>query len=245
MDSALLTIAAGLRSHLETLDVLGNNLANASTTGYKADHEFYRLFESQAAWFTSDSTPQEMPYVEGARIDFGQGPLAQTDAVLDVALEGPGFLAVEAPGGRLYTRGGSLQLAPDGTLQIPDGLAVLDPQGRAVRIPPAGEIQIDTGGEILADGVPSGQLGVFEFVGRPPLAKAGRNYLVGPSLPEPSPAATTLVRQGYLEGSNVRVPEAAVRLVLATRNFAMMRRVASLVSDEMNGRAVQELGRTS
>ena len=108
MDQALLTVAAGMRSRMETLEVLGNNIANAPTSGYKADREFYRLFATaEARLAISPGDRPWMPVVEGSVIDFAQGPLIQTAGPLDLALSGPGFLVVRSPSGDLYTRSGS------------------------------------------------------------------------------------------------------------------------------------------
>jgi flagellar basal-body rod protein FlgF len=108
-----------------------------------------------------------------------------------------------------------------------------------------GKLAIGPDGAVSIEGVTLAQLGIVEFEGRPPLMKAGSNYFQTVSDQEPRPAAETFVQQGSLEGSNVNAPESAVRLMLAARNFEMLRRIASMIGDEMNGRAVDELGRTS
>ena len=80
MDSALLTIAAGLRAQTESLDLLGNNLANSATTGYKADNEFYRLFMTpEAASAPGNGEALWMPVVEGSLIDYQQGFMNRDD----------------------------------------------------------------------------------------------------------------------------------------------------------------------
>ena len=128
---------------METLEVLGNNIANAPTSGYKADREFYRLFATAEARLaiSPDDRPW-MPVVEGSVIDFAQGPLIQTAGPLDVALSGPGFLVVRSPGGDLYTRSGSLQRSPSGVLSTVDGYPVVGGRGEEIRLPANGEIDI-------------------------------------------------------------------------------------------------------
>jgi flagellar basal body rod protein FlgG len=246
MDGALLTIAAGLRAQTESLDLLGNNIANSATTGYKADNEFYRLFMTpEAAAGTGHGEALWMPVVEGSLIDYQQGPLTQTGSPFDIALLGPGFLKVEGPAGVLYTRNGHMNRSPTGKLVSEEGFAVLDAQDRPVELPGQGKLAIGPDGAVSIEGVTLAQLGVVEFDGRPPLMKAGSSYFRAVSGQEPRPAGETVVQQGSLEGSNVNAPESAVRLMLASRNFEMLRRIASMIGDEMNGRAVDELGRTN
>src|ERR1043166_3009241 len=113
MDPFTAIAASGLRSRLESLDLLANNIANASTGGYKADREFYSLYASNEA-ADSDSV-STMPVIESQWTDHSQGELRQTGNVLDVALAGKGFLEVIGPSGPLYTRNGNLRLDANGS----------------------------------------------------------------------------------------------------------------------------------
>src|ERR1035438_7458683 len=113
MDTMTAVAASGLRSRMESLEMLANNVANASTGGYKSDREFYSLYVAPE----SDSDPTaNMPVIERPWTDFSQGVLNSTGNPLDVALSGKGFFAVSGPGGPLYTRDGSFRLAKDGQL---------------------------------------------------------------------------------------------------------------------------------
>lgn len=244
MDQGLLIAAAGMRAQMETLELLGNNLANTGTTGFKGDREFFRLFQTER--IRPDPNTAEvrwMPVVQGSMINFEQGPLQRTEGTFDVALSGPGFLTVEAPNGSvLYTRCGAFHLSTAGRLETAEGYAVLDNSGTAITIPPGTEVQIGDRGMLRAGGLNVAQLAVVNFEGVPPLTKAGLSYFQAPEGTETQPAADTVVKQGYLESSNVNVPLAAVQLIHTSRNFEMLSRIASLVADEMNGRSVEQLG---
>jgi flagellar basal body rod protein FlgG len=109
-------------------------------------------------------------------------------------------------------------------------------------VPPGTEIEISDRGMLRAGGLNVAQLAVVSFEGQPPLTKAGLSYFQAAERTQTQPAAGTLVKQGYLESSNVNVPLTAVQLIQASRNFEMLSRIASLVADEMNGRAVDQLG---
>jgi len=237
-------VAAGMRSRIESLDVLGNNIANASTSGYKADHEFNRLFWTERARSDPYSGAEAlMPVAEATRIDFTQGPLVATEAPLDVALNGPGFLAVDGPAGILYTRNGHLTRAADGRLVTSAGYAVRDEGGAPITVPERGTIEIEPHGAVSVNGLTLGRLAVVEFSGRPPLTKVGRNYFSAPPDISPEAATATTLEQGHLESSNVSAPDAAVRLITVGRHFEMLSRVANLVGNEMDARSVEELGR--
>ena len=245
MDPSLLTVAAGMRAQVETLEVIGNNIANASTHGYKADRDFYRLFlsaQAQADPLTGQIS--RMPFVQGSTIDFNQGAFIPTEAPLDVALSGPGFLVVEGPGGELYTRSGSLRRSASGVLETAEGFSVLDSQRGSITIPPNGKIEVGAGGMISIEGLEVAELLLVEFETAAGLSKVGNSYFRAGGGIEPQPAVETSLKQGKLEASNVNVAEEAVRLMLSMRHFQMMRRVASLVGDELNGRAVEVLGST-
>lgn len=233
-----------MRAQLETLELLGNNIANAGTTGYKADREFFRLFQTELLQLDPNTGEVRwMPVVQGSVPDYEQGPLERTEGTLDVALSGPGFLMVEAPGGTsLYTRNGAFRLSPKGRLETADGYAVLDSSGKAINIPPAGNVEIGDHGMIRVNSLNLAQLGVVSFEGPPPLTKAGQSYFQAPPGTATVPATDAVVKQGYLEGSNVSAPLAAVQLIQTSRNFEMLSRVAKLMADEMDGRAVEQLG---
>ena len=96
MDALTSTAAAGIRSRLEALDLLAYNLANANSTGYKADRELYRRYAADEAYETSTGSfdPTQQPDIDSRWTDFSQGAFATTGQPLDVALEGSGFFVV-------------------------------------------------------------------------------------------------------------------------------------------------------
>src|SRR6478672_11731007 len=139
MDQLTVTAASGMRSRLEALDLLANNISNSGTAGYKADHEFYNLYTSADA--ESQST---VPDVERNWIDFSQGMVRETGNPLDVALAGRGFLTADSPDGPLYTRNGSLRLSTKGVLETLDGypLRANTPTRRIQAVLGGGALQI-------------------------------------------------------------------------------------------------------
>ncbi|MGC4051681.1 MAG: flagellar hook-basal body complex protein [Paludibaculum sp.] len=119
MDPLTTTAAAGMRSRLEALDLLSNNLANVSTPGFKADREAYSLYMSEESQYAADAggIPQvSAPVIETNRTDYSQGLLTSTGNGTDLALSGAGFFQVDGPNGTLLTRNGRFQVTRDGRL---------------------------------------------------------------------------------------------------------------------------------
>src|ERR1051325_8733385 len=121
MDPISIAAAGGLRSRMESLSLLANNLANAATTGFKTDRESYGLYTSNEAEAPEGDT-ETIPVIQRQWTDFSQGTLTPTGNPLDVALSGRGFLTVAGPSGPIYTRNGNLHISPSGDLAHGDGL---------------------------------------------------------------------------------------------------------------------------
>jgi flagellar basal-body rod protein FlgF len=237
MDPLTISAASGLRSRLESLEMLANNLSNAGTSGYKTDREFYSLYVSPEA---GGAEPATVPVVERSWIDFSSGPLRTTGNSFDFALDGKGFFAVNGASGPLYTRNGSFRLSSDGTLVASGGFPVRLAGGGTLRARPEVPLEVNADGSVSQAGQALGQLEIVDFTDRAGLAKQGDTYFR--TADAPAPAANVAVRQGQLEDSNSGGPEGAVRLVSLMRQFEMLQRAVTL-GGEMNRRAVEEVAR--
>src|SRR6185369_4793774 len=174
MDPLTAIAASGLRARMESLDLLANNVANASTGGYKADREFYSLYASPEA--LDEAPAATMPVIDRPWIDLSQGVLRPTGNALDVALSGPGFFAVDSPSGPLYTRNGAFSMAPDGSLVTPEGYALRGAAGTALKLDSTLPIQILPDGTLQQNGISAGQLDLADFASTAGIAKQGANY---------------------------------------------------------------------
>jgi flagellar basal body rod protein FlgG len=208
---------------------VANNLANASTPGFKGERVFARYL--QDAQFQVDSGS-----------DFGAGSVNPTGRPLDVALVGEGFLVVEGPAGPRWLRGGSLEVDPNGTLRDGQGHAVLGEQGRIV-VPP-GDIEITSIGEVLVDGELHGRM----LIERP--APGIDPTREGSSLWVPSAGAQRVgegdvkVRQGHIEGSNVDPIRAMVEMIEIQRAYTAVQK-SMLTEDDVMGTITSEIGRVA
>ncbi|HUA63498.1 MAG TPA: flagellar basal-body rod protein FlgF [Verrucomicrobiae bacterium] len=240
MDPLTSLAASGIRARMESLDLLANNVANASTGGYKADREFYNLYVAPEAG--DNPTLTTMPVIDKPWTDFSQGVVQPTGNPLDVALNGKGFFTVQSPRGALYTRSGNFQLAGDGRLVTADGYPVLGNGGTTLTLNGSRPIEISSNGTVSQDGTVIGQLQVVDFTSVGSLSKQGNNYFrtAGPSV-QPAPSGAQ-VQQGRLEASNSGTADAAVRLVSIMRQFEMLQKAMTLGSD-MSKQAIEQVAR--
>lgn len=238
MDPIWVTAASGMRARMEALDVLGNNIANAATDGYKGDRELYNLHFNRAARYPN--APVSLPVIEGQWTDFSQGLLQTTDNPLDFALRGEGFFVVNGPAGPLYTRSGTFRLSKDGTLETKEGYAVRLVGGQPLRVEGNDPIVVSADGSVQQSGQTLGRIEVVRFDDPRVLAKqAGAFFEAGGAKPV---AAQADVLQGKVEASNVSSADSAVRIVSVMRQFEMLQKAISLAS-EMDRQIIHEVAK--
>jgi len=246
MDALTSLAASGMRSRIESLDLLANNIANGSAPGFKADREFYNLYMSAEAAESPDGTnPPTLPVIERQWTDFTQGTITPTHNPLDLALNGTGFFVTASGSENLYTRNGSFRISSAGRLETSDGHAVLDRNEKPIPLDPARPVEIGPDGVIQQDGSQVAQIAVVNFSDPSLLMKRGSAYFaVDLSQSSPNPAADTEVQQGKLEAANSQPAESAVRLVNVMRQFESLQK-AMAIGAEMNRRTVEEVAKVS
>lgn len=188
-------------------EVASNNVANTETPGFKGQRVFAQLLE-------------EAGPVAGVTNDLSAGSLRQTGRPLDVALEGDGFLVVEAEDGELLRRGGSLSLDAAGVLVDGGGRPVLGESG--VLVIPPGEVQVERDGRILVDGGEVGRLRVERAA--PESLTRVTTGLWSSDARERLDADEVTVRQGSLEESNVAALDGLVEMLEVQRNYAAIQK---------------------
>jgi len=243
MSSGYYAACAGLMSRTEALDTIANNLANVSTAGFRASHN---IFSSVLA--TTGDTPlsvlnqdaNDYGVLSGTQLDTSQGSLVPTGNNLDVAMEGPGYFAVQTAAGPAYTRGGNFRVSPQGQLITAAGDPVLGENGPITIV---GEpVSISPDGTISTNGAISGRLKLIEFAPTTHMQSAGGTYYTAPK-GSAVVALSSQVRQGMLESSNVNPVTSVVEMITAQREVESMRRVLTMFSTEMDKAAVQDLPR--
>lgn len=244
MDPLTAAAASGLQARMDSFDLLANNLANTSTSGYKSDREFYSTYLSADAQNASDPAVGDSPVVERHWTDFAQGSLTSTGNPTDLALSGRGFFAVNGPNGTLYTRNGSFQVSPQGTLVTPEGYSVRLSDGQPVTLDANASLVVSADGTVSQNGAALGQLQLADFADPSLLEKvAGTNFQSpDPQKIAPQGATNVQVAQGKLESSNASSAESAARMVMLLRHFEMLQKAVKIGAD-MNRQAIEEVAK--
>ncbi|MEM7446649.1 MAG: flagellar basal-body rod protein FlgF [Myxococcota bacterium] len=232
MSDGIYSALSGAIAQERNLSVVANNVANAGTTGFRADRVAFR--ETLAGASGDPDVVQPLRYVGVAEvgIDAAPGTLESTGAPLDLALQGEGLFALQTNAGVRYTRAGSFRTDAEGLLRSPGGHQVLsaegnpnDPRTAEIRIPEdAAEIVIGSDGTIHADGAEVGRLRIVRF----DLAQLEKEGLTLFRAPDPLPAVLpgeVQVVQGSLETSNMNAVQGMTELITASRAFDAFQKV--------------------
>jgi flagellar basal-body rod protein FlgF/flagellar basal-body rod protein FlgG len=238
MNNGIYAASAGLLARTQELDVAASNLANASTSGFRGTRVSFQSRMMAASSDVSTQAVSSFGVLGSPRTDLSQGSLEQTGNALDLALEGSGFFAVQAPTGVQYTRNGNFHVTPTGELVTAQGYAVLGNDGPITL--PQGDASISSSGAISVDGAVAGELRLVQFASDVPLTALGQSYYSAPSAAA-STASDLSVRQGALENSNINPVESAVGLVDLQRNAEMLQRALTTINTEFNKTAVEDL----
>jgi flagellar basal-body rod protein FlgF len=221
MDRMIYTAMSGAKATMTRQDAIANNLANASTDGFRADQSAFRAVPIQG-----QGAPTRVHALEAtAGFDAGAGPIARTGRNLDIAVRGAGWIAVQGlDGNEAYTRAGGLELSADGTLQTRAGFPVLGDGGPIV-VPQGATVSIGADGTVTAKAgtTPPTPVGQIKLV-NPPVGelRKGADGLMRVAGGDPAPPDPAVrVVDGSLEGSNVNPVEAMVGMIAAARQFEM------------------------
>ena len=218
MERGLYIAASGMVSEMARQDVIANDLANASTAGYKSDRVVQSSFGDLL--LRNTETGQTIgPLGRGARIDrqvtdLTAAPIKETGEDLDFAIEGNGFFAVRTAQGVRYTRNGQFTAAADGRLTDQLGNPVLGQNGRPVTIGADGK-------------VPAASVGVFAVDNA---RKAGDNFFTGAA----GGRGAGQVRSGALEGSGADPVRAMTDMIASLRAFESGQKVITTIDSTLN-----------
>ncbi|MEP0518647.1 MAG: flagellar basal-body rod protein FlgF [Hyphomicrobiales bacterium] len=222
------------------MNVVANNLANISTSGYKTERSMFSEYMMPVAEATTFPTQdQRLSYVwdRGTLTEFDAGPIKLTGAPLDVAIDDNAFFVVETEQGLRYTRNGAFQLNTEGTLVTSEGFAVQGEGGPISFGPTETNISIAADGTISSSAGEKGKLQAVTFDAPQQLTRAGSSLFAG----EGAIPSQSLFTQGALEGSNVRGVVEVTEMIEVSRAYQslanMMKRFDDLRKD-----AVQRLG---
>lgn len=223
MDRSLYISMSGAKETLLNTAVNNQNLANATTNGFRAEFAQARSMPV----FGPGHPVRAYAMTEKPAIDFQSGPLVTTDRSLDIAIKGDGWLSVQAKDGdTAFTRQGNLEVSPNGQLMTKTGHPVMGSSG-PIFIPPAREISVANDGTItiIPEGAGSNETAIIDQIRLVNPAKEtlykGDDGLIRSTNTDEEPAAQVSLVSGMLESSNVNTVSSLVTLMELSRRFEM------------------------
>ncbi|MFS2318258.1 flagellar basal-body rod protein FlgG [Maricaulis sp. D1M11] len=256
---SLTTAATGMQAQQLNVEVISNNLANMNTTGFKRQRaEFQDLLYQNIQQMGVDSSDAGTIVPTGVQVGLGvetssiyritdQGALENTGNRLDMAISGAGYFRIQMPDGSdAYTRAGNFAVSPDGQIVTMDGYTVAPgiavPQGaRDIAINQQGQVQVLVDGATAPQTI--GQMEVVTFFNEAGLDAMGDNLYRESAASGTATAGTPgspgygVIRQGFLESSNVNSVSEITALISAQRAYEMNARVISAADEMMQASA--------
>ena len=253
MHAALFASKTGLTAQDKQLTTISNNLANASTTGFKKDRVIFEdlLYQIQRQPGAQSSQNNQLPSglqlgtgvrVVGTQKQFTVGNLQVTDQPLDMAINGRGFFEILQPNGNIaYTRNGEFHLSADGEIVNADGLllqpSISIPEGaQSITIGQDGTVSVLLPGDVSPTEVGSVQL--TDFINPAGLQAAGANLFLETVASGPAQQGTASLNgfgsilQGSIENSNVNIVEELVNMITTQRTYEVNSKVLQ-TTDQM------------
>ena len=231
---------SGLMAQVQRLTAVGNNIANATTPGFKRSEgsfsELLMVELDHASTPLKPDSPKDVPHgvVYIPQVLFTQGSLVPTGRSLDIALDGPGFMELQDEAGKpVYVRGGSFTLDVTGRIVHSSGAVIprvqVSAEASALNIDHSGEIAIANAGEVVVIGA----IRVVEFMNPSGLESLGQGqYVPSENSGAQTPSRLSQVHQGHLEASNVSLADEMTSLIRAQRAYQTNAKSIKLL-DEM------------
>lgn len=252
MIQGLYAAANGMMAVEDRQAVIANNIANATTTGFKrqlaVQKGFYQAFFGEAR----NAMRLDLEIAPGGGVktietfsNFGNGTVRSTGNPLDLALIGPGFIRVETPDGIQFTRSGRLSVGESGNLVTAHGYNVLGADDLPIDVS-GGLVKIDGSGIVTVNEELRGQISIVEFEDPHALGRVGYTlYRASQAVMDAAvPAENTTVAVASLEGSNVQLPAEMANMMMALRAYAANQRVIAAI-DETVSRLINQVGAPS
>lgn len=238
MDNAIYAALTRQSGLLREMRSVANNIANASTTGYRSEG---LIFSEYIEDLGPDAPSLSMATARVRETLQSQGAMAMTGGSFDLAIEGEGFFMIQTPGGQRLTRAGSFTPNENGDLVTMDGYQVLDAGGAPVFVPQGtGPAGIASDGTISADGTPIGQIGIFMPVDMAGMIREDGVRFRADAGTEPALDGRML--QGFLEESNVDPILQVTRMIEVQRAYELGQSFIDKEDERIRG-VIRALGR--
>ncbi len=240
MNNTLLVSLSHQLAAYRSMDVIANNIANASTPAFKREGMKFEEFLAQMKPSEADKGPQQVSFVvdRGVVRDLREGRIERTGAPFDMAITGQGYFVVQTPEGDRYTRDGHFQLNSEGQLVNSSGQKVMGEGGELTFTADDGEIHIAADGTITGKQGQLGKIRLVSFENESLLQKEGASLYVTDEAPQQADKGR--IQQGMLESSNVDPVLEISHMIEVSRAYQMTASLTQSQQDLMK-RAVQQL----
>lgn len=226
------------------MDVIANNIANASTVGFKGQRILFAEMVNGAASNPGLTQGARVAFVEevGMLRDTREGALVPTGNPLDLAITGNAYFAVETPGGTRYTRDGRFRLGNDGRIVSQDGYALLDQGGRPLSVRPGeSRVEISRSGRITTESGEIGRIQLARFENEQNMRSQGGGLYASDTEPQTAESGAE-VRQGMIEGSNVQTVTEITSMIEVLRRYQSAQRIVDTEGDRSR-RTIERLAK--
>jgi len=229
------TLGAAMDLQISQLEHISNNLANASTPGFKAVHLLMlKDLEEVAVTEEEPEIPSELV------VDFSQGIPQKTSNILDVTIQGDGFFVIQTDQGLAYTKNGTFTVNSSNQIVAQDGSLVMGTSGPITLID--GQINIAQDGSISVDGNEIGKLKIVDFTNRQALVKASGSLYYDEGQAGLKAVEKPNIQSGFLELSNVNVVREMADMITVNRLFETYQKLIQAIQDQ-DKLAINRLGK--
>lgn len=241
MDSTLLISLSQQVAAYRSMDVIANNIANASTPAYKRESMKFEEYVENSPPAEGEDAQTTLSFVQdtGTMRDLREGPIEKTDAPFDLAINGPGYFTVKTANGDRYTRNGHFTLDAEGRLANQDGDLLQGDGGEITVTSDDGDIHIAEDGTVTGAKGQLGKVKLAQFDDERALEKQGAS-LYATDQP-PKTVEQPHIKQGALEGSNVEPVVEISHMLEVTRAYQMTANLTQSQQDLMQ-QAIDKLG---
>jgi flagellar basal-body rod protein FlgF len=236
MDAAGYTTLTRQSGLMREMQVVANNIANISTTGFRREGVVFEEYIAKV----DDGPSLSMASGDARVIDLNQAGVSQTGGTFDFAIQGDGFFQVQTPDGPRLTRAGSFTPSATGELVTNEGYRLLDEGGTSITIPPGtAKIAVAQDGTVSSNGAPMAKIGLWQPTD-PLTLQHQAGTLFSANSVQPSTGGT--IMQGYLEDSNVQPVQEIARMIEVQRAYELGQSFMDQEDKRMRG-VVDTLGR--
>jgi flagellar basal-body rod protein FlgF len=242
-----LVLLSGQMALAQAMDIVANNIANASTTGFKREGIAFETLLSRGA--SNNNKPVNFVFNSVTYRDSSNGPILSTGNPLDLAIQGAGYFQIQLPNGRVgYTRAGTFKLSPEGQIVTLAGQPLIGDNNNIVIPDTTSQINIAGDGSVSArvdngaDLAPLGQIKLVKFASDRYLTPLGNGIYV--TSQKPQPADDSVISQGSIEQSNV---EPVLEITDMIRIMRSYEQATNMISNENQRQAdaINRLSKTS